>query len=47
MPLAGQHMRGLGEQIHVAVWPTVTEMHQIGGQTTTSAHLCRVIGFDC
>ena len=29
MPLARQHMHNGGEQIHVAVWPTVHEMHQV------------------
>jgi len=29
MPLARQHMHNQGEQIHVAVWPTAHEMHQV------------------
>ena len=32
MPLARQAMHNSGEQIHVAVWPTVGEMHQIASR---------------
>src|SRR5258708_25073315 len=29
MPLTRQHMHNLGEQIHVALWPTVSEMNRL------------------
>lgn len=32
MPLTRQHLHSLGEQIHIAVWPTVHEMHQIASR---------------
>jgi predicted amidohydrolase len=32
MPMARQHMHNMGEQIHVAVWPTVHEMHQVASR---------------
>ncbi|WP_019121222.1 nitrilase-related carbon-nitrogen hydrolase [Brevibacillus massiliensis] len=34
MPLARQVLHNTAEQIHVAVWPTVNEMHQIAGPET-------------
>ncbi|MGB8535203.1 MAG: carbon-nitrogen hydrolase family protein [Acidobacteriaceae bacterium] len=43
MPLARQHMHGLGEQIHVAVWPTVTEMHQIASRHYAFEGRCFVL----
>jgi nitrilase len=43
MPLARQHMHNLGEQIHVAVWPTVTEMHQIASQHYAFEGRCFVL----
>lgn len=32
MPLARQHMHSLGEQIHIAAWPMVHEMHQVASR---------------
>ena len=32
MPLARQTLHNSGEQIHVAVWPTVKEMHEIASR---------------
>jgi len=32
MPLARQHLHNSAEQIHVAAWPTVDEMHQISSR---------------
>lgn len=43
MPLVRQHMHGLGEQIHVAVWPTVHEMHQIASRHYAFEGRCFVL----
>jgi nitrilase len=43
MPLARQHMHNLGEQIHVAVWPTVHEMHQIASRHYAFEGRCFVL----
>ncbi len=43
MPLARQHMHNEGEQIHVALWPTVHEMHQIASRSYAFEGRCFVI----
>jgi nitrilase len=43
MPLARQHMHNTGEQIHVAVWPTVHEMHQIASRHYAFEGRCFVL----
>jgi predicted amidohydrolase len=43
MPLARQHLHNLGEQIHVAVWPTVHEMHQIASRHYAFEGRCFVL----
>ena len=43
MPLARQHMHNSGEQIHVAVWPTVHEMHQIASRHYAFEGRCFVL----
>ena len=36
MPLARMAMHNSGEQIHVAVWPTVHELHQLASRHPSS-----------
>ena len=43
MPLARQVLHDSGEQIHVAVWPTVHEMHQIASRHYAFEGRCFVI----
>lgn len=43
MPLARQHMHNQGEQIHVAVWPTVNEMHQVASRHYAFEGRCFVL----
>ena len=43
MPLARQHMHNTGEQIHVAVWPTVHEMHQVASRHYAFEGRCFVL----
>jgi predicted amidohydrolase len=43
MPLARQAMHEAGEQIHVAVWPTVHEMHQIASRHYAFEGRCFVL----
>ncbi len=43
MPLARQTMHNSGEQIHIAVWPTVHEMHQIACRQYAFEGRCFVI----
>ena len=43
MPLARQHMHNLGEQIHVSVWPTVHEMHQVASRHYAFEGRCFVL----
>ncbi len=43
MPLARQHMHAGGEQVHVAVWPTVHEMHQVASRHYAFEGRCFVL----
>lgn len=43
MPFARQTMHDTGEQIHIAVWPTVHEMHQIACRQYAFEGRCYVI----
>jgi predicted amidohydrolase len=43
MPLARQAMHNSGERIHVAVWPTVHEMHQIASRQYAFEGRCFVL----
>ena len=43
MPLARQVLHNSGEQIHVAVWPTVHEMHQIASRHYAFEGRCFVL----
>ncbi len=43
MPLVRQHMHNQGEQIHVALWPTVHEMHQIASRGYAFEGRCFVV----
>ena len=43
MPLARQTMHDSGEHIHVAVWPTVHEMHQIASRQYAFEGRCFVV----
>ncbi|CAN5554341.1 carbon-nitrogen hydrolase family protein [soil metagenome] len=43
MPLARQAMHNAGEHIHVAVWPTVHEMHQIASRHYAFEARCFVL----
>ncbi len=43
MPLARQTMHDSGEQIHIAVWPTVHEMHQVACRQYAFEGRCFVI----
>jgi len=43
MPLTRQHMHNTGEQIHVAVWPTVHEMHQVASRHYAFEGRCFVL----
>ena len=43
MPLARQHMHNAGELIHVAVWPTVHEMHQVASRHYAFEGRCFVL----
>jgi len=43
MPLARQHMHNSGEQIHIAVWPTVHEMHQVASRHYAFEGRCFVL----
>lgn len=43
MPLARQRLHDLGEQIHVAVWPAVKEMHQVASRHYAFEGRCFVI----
>lgn len=43
MPMARQVMHNAAEQIHVAVWPTVTEMHQIASRHYAFEGRCFVL----
>lgn len=44
MPLARQVLHDSGEHIHVAVWPTVHEMHQIASRDYAFEGRCFVLG---
>jgi nitrilase len=43
MPLARQHLHNAAEQIHIAVWPTVHEMHQIASRHYAFEGRCFVL----
>jgi nitrilase len=43
MPLARQAMHESGEDIHVAVWPTVHEMHQVASRQYAFEGRCFVL----
>jgi predicted amidohydrolase len=43
MPLARQTLHNSGEDIHVAVWPTVHEMHQIASRHYAFEARCFVL----
>jgi predicted amidohydrolase len=43
MPLARQAMHNSGEVIHIAVWPTVHEMHQIASRHYAFEGRCYVV----
>lgn len=43
MPLVRQHMHNTGEQVHVAVWPTVHEMHQVASRHYAFEGRCFVL----
>lgn len=43
MPLTRQHLHNTGEQIHVAVWPSVHEMHQIASRHYAFEGRCFVL----
>lgn len=43
MPLARQALHNAGEDIHVAVWPTVHEMHQIASRHYAFEARCFVL----
>jgi predicted amidohydrolase len=43
MPLARQVLHDSGEQIHIAVWPTVYEMHQIASRHYAFEGRCLVL----
>ncbi len=43
MPLARQALHNAGEHIHVAVWPTVHEMHQIASRHYAFEARCFVL----
>ncbi|MBB5060065.1 putative amidohydrolase [Granulicella aggregans] len=43
MPLTRQHLHNAGEQIHIAVWPTVHEMHQIASRHYAFEGRCFVL----
>jgi len=43
MLLVRQHMHNQGEQIHVALWPTVHEMHQIASRSYAFEGRCFVV----
>ena len=43
MPLARQALHESGEDIHVAVWPTVHEMHQLASRSYAFEGRCFVI----
>ena len=43
MPLARQHLHNMGEQVHVAVWPTVHEMHQVASRHYAFEGRCFVL----
>ncbi len=43
MPLARQALHIAGEQIHIAVWPTVHEMHQVSSRHYAFEARCFVL----
>jgi predicted amidohydrolase len=43
MPLARQHMHNQAEQIHIAAWPTVHEMHQVASRHYAFEGRCFVL----
>ena len=43
MPLARQAMHDSGEQVHIAAWPTVHEMHQIASRHYAFEGRCFVL----
>lgn len=43
MPLARQTMHDIGEQIHVAVWPTVNDLHQLASRHYAFEGRCFVL----
>ena len=43
MPLARQALHDSGEQIHVALWPTVKEMHQVASRQYAFEGRCYVL----
>jgi predicted amidohydrolase len=43
MPLTRQHLHNAGEQIHIAVWPTLHEMHQIASRHYAFEGRCFVL----
>lgn len=43
MPLARQHMHNQAEQVHIAAWPTVHEMHQVASRHYAFEGRCFVL----
>ena len=43
MPLARQHMHQQAEQVHIALWPTVHDMHQVASRSYAFEGRCFVI----
>lgn len=43
MPLTRQHMHNLGEEIHIAMWPSVSDMHQIASRHYAFEGRCFVL----
>ena len=43
MPLARQAMHDSGEEVHVALWPTVHEMHQVASRQYAFEGRCFVL----
>jgi nitrilase len=43
MPLTRQHMHNMGEQVHVAVWPTVHDVHQVASRHYAFEGRCFVL----
>lgn len=47
MPLARQALHNSGEEIHVASWPGVSEMHQVASRHYAFEGRCFVIAVGC